>query len=68
MMVILPLIILISHKHGFFEMKENTFCRTEHLGTENLGAFHKIQNLQFPNFIALHFLPYHTVKENTNKK
>lgn len=68
MMVILPLIVLVSQKHGLFEMKENTFCRTEYLSTESLGASHKIQSLWFPNSIALCFLPYHTVKENANKK
>lgn len=53
---------------AFFEMEENTFCRTEHLGTENLGIFHKTQNFGFPNYISIYFLPNHTLQENENKK
>lgn len=48
-------------------MEENTFYRTEHLGTENLGVFHKKQSLWIPNSISICFLPYHTLQENANK-
>lgn len=68
-MPILPLIIWVSQKHSFFEMEENTFCKTQHLGAENLGSSHRTQNLWFPNPVFLIcFLPYHTVSENANKR
>lgn len=58
MMAILPLIILVSRKDGLFKMKENTFCRKEHSGTENLRLFlrHKICGSQIPFQYAF----YHT--------
>lgn len=68
MMTILPLIILVSWTYSFYEVEEYIFCRTEHLGTENLGASDRTNYLWFPNSVSLCFLPYHTMSENANKK
>ena len=69
MMVILPLITLVSQKDGLFKMEENTFCRTDHSGTENLRLFlrHKICGSQIPFRYAF----YHTTlckKIQTNRQ